>query len=211
MRHSESITKISAALVKFHNKVEQPNKSADNPFFKSKYVPLENVQTVVDKFAPPEGLTYVQETLTSESGNPGVSTTILHESGEYIQFEPLFLPLDKQTAQSAGSAITYARRYTLSAAFGISSDDDDDGNKASGNDKAKAKSAPKAKAANIHQIKEAKDLLLKYAEQTGNTDKDGLDKLDRWALGGMNATSYDKATEESILTLISTLKQKTKK
>uniref|UniRef100_UPI00352BB8E8 ERF family protein n=1 Tax=Aerococcus urinaeequi TaxID=51665 RepID=UPI00352BB8E8 len=185
MKHSESITKISAALVKFHEKVEQPNKSADNPFFKSKYVPLENVQTAIDTFAPPLGLTYVQETLSSENGNPGVRTMILHESGEYLQFEPLFLPLDKNTAQAAGSAITYARRYTLSAAFGISSDDDDDGNKASGNDKSKSKSAPKAKVANIHQIKEAKDLLLAYAEKTGNTDKEGLTKLEHWALGGM--------------------------
>lgn len=209
MKHSESIKNISAALVKFHNKVEQPNKSADNPFFKSKYVPLENVQTVVDKFAPPEGLTYVQETLTSESGNPGVRTMIIHESGEYLQFEPLFLPLEKNTAQAAGSAITYARRYTLSAAFGISSDDDDDGNKASGNDKTKSNSKPKLASAT--QIKQAKGLLTEYAEKTGNTDKEGLTKLEHWALGGMKAESYEKATEENITALIEKLKSMTKK
>lgn len=51
----------------------------------------------------------------------------MHESGEWIEPEPLVLKAEKATAQGAGAAITYGRRYALSAVLGISSEDDDDG------------------------------------------------------------------------------------
>jgi hypothetical protein len=53
---------------------------------------------------------------------------LLHSSGEWIMQEGIVLKMDKQTAQGAGSAITYGRRYMLSAMLGIASEDDDDGN-----------------------------------------------------------------------------------
>src|SRR5690606_332377 len=55
-------------------------------------------------------------------------TMLIHESGEWIEFDPLVLKAEKMTPQGAGSAITYGRRYALSAVLGISSEDDDDGN-----------------------------------------------------------------------------------
>jgi hypothetical protein len=66
-----------------------------------------------------EGLSVVQ------SVNDGMlSTTIFHASGESISSTvPLFIP--KQDMQGVGSAITYARRYGLAAACGISQTDDD--------------------------------------------------------------------------------------
>lgn len=135
MLTSESIKEISIALNNFQNVVEQPAKSANNPFFKSKYVPLENVMTTIKKHAVPVGLSYFQSTLTNDKGEIGVQTRIMHTSGEFIETEPLYLPNEKKNAQSAGSAITYARRYQLSAAFGIASDEDDDGNGAVNTDK----------------------------------------------------------------------------
>ena len=129
MKRSETQSEILKALANFHKNIIQPKKDANNPFFKSKYVPLENVTDVIDKVAPEYGLAYVQEALTNaDKGMVGVTTLLTHQSGEWIEFEPLFLKADKQTAQGYGSAITYARRYALSSAFGIASETDDDGN-----------------------------------------------------------------------------------
>ena len=129
MKRSETQSEILKALAQFHKNIIQPKKDANNPFFKSKYVPLENVTEVIDKVAPEYGLAYAQEALTNaDKGIVGVTTLLTHESGEWIEFEPLFLKADKQTAQGYGSAITYARRYALSSAFGIASETDDDGN-----------------------------------------------------------------------------------
>jgi ERF superfamily len=68
-----------------------------------------------------------------------VTTMLIHESGEFLESEPLILPAHQArrgggkefNAQGAGSAITYARRYSLSAMLGIASESDDDGNGAS--------------------------------------------------------------------------------
>lgn len=129
MKRSETQSEILKSLANFHKNIIQPKKDANNPFFKSKYVPLENVTDVIDKVAPEYGLAYAQEALTNaDKGMVGVTTLLTHESGEWIEFEPLFLKADKQTAQGYGSAITYARRYALSSAFGIASETDDDGN-----------------------------------------------------------------------------------
>ena len=133
MKKSESITELKKALVKFHEGIKQPFKDKANPFFKSKYVPLENIAEVIDEIGPPVGLTYAQEAYTAESGQTAVRTRMVHESGEFMETEPLILNADKNNAQGQGSVITYARRYQLASLFGITSDEDDDGNKASEN------------------------------------------------------------------------------
>ena len=135
MNKSESIVKISKALVEFQKEVEQPFKNADNPFFKSKYVPLESVVDAITDIAPNHGLSFTQWALNDESGRVGVATLLLHESGEFIEYDPVFMTAEKNTPQGAGSLITYLKRYTLSAIFGITSDQDDDGNQSSGNGK----------------------------------------------------------------------------
>ena len=133
MRKSESIGELSKALAKFQQEVKQPLKDKDNPFFRSKYVPLENVVEAITNTAPKHGLSFTQWALNDDSGRVGVATLLLHESGEYIEFDPVFMNADKNTAQGAGSLMTYLKRYSLSAVFGITSDEDDDGNSASQN------------------------------------------------------------------------------
>lgn len=177
MKTSETIKEISIALNEFQKEVEQPSKSADNPFFKSKYVPLENVISTIKKYAIPKGLSYFQDTLTKDNGEIGVQTRIMHVSGEFIETEPLYLPNDKKNAQGAGSSITYARRYQLSAAFGIASDEDDDGNGASntGNPVSKAKTSSyndQKKPANdfFKTKKEVEGRIKELAAKTGKTE-----------------------------------------
>lgn len=142
MKKSESIVEISKALVNFRKEVKQPLKDADNPFFKSKYVPLESVVESIDAVAPKHGLSYTQWALNDENGRVGVATMLLHESGEFIEYDPVFMTAEKNTPQGAGSLISYLKRYSLSAVFGITSDQDDDGNASSGNDEKKPKQDP---------------------------------------------------------------------
>lgn len=132
MNKSESIANLAAALAKFQGEVQNPKNTADNPFFKSKYAPLNDVLNLVRPLLTQHGLSLLQSP-SGDGSNIVVSTILMHESGEWIEPEPLILKADKATAQGAGSAITYARRYAVSAILGISSEDDDDGNHASDN------------------------------------------------------------------------------
>lgn len=133
IRTSETIINLSKALVETQKELKQPLKDAKNPFFKSEYVPLENVAEAITQTATKYGLAFSQYATTTESGNVSVGTIVFHESGEYIEYPPLILKPENTKPQSIGSAITYAKRYALSAIFGITSDKDDDGNKANGN------------------------------------------------------------------------------
>lgn len=136
MECSDNLDKLFEALATFRSQVQQPIKSADNPFFKSKYVDLDGVVKSVDEGLKNTGLSFVQEPV-SNAGDKSISvyTIITHKSGQYMKLGPLTLPTDKQNPQGFGSAETYARRYSLSAAFGITSDVDDDGNAASNSQK----------------------------------------------------------------------------
>lgn len=134
IRTSETIINLSKALVETQKELKQPLKDAKNPFFKSEYVPLENVAEAITESATKHGLAFSQYATTTETGNVSVGTIVFHESGEFIEFPPLILKPENTKPQSIGSAITYAKRYSLSAVFGITSDKDDDGNKTNGND-----------------------------------------------------------------------------
>ena len=131
METSETKAELFKAFANFKKKLKQPLKDANNPFFKSKYVPLENVVQVVDEAMTDTGLSYTQGIADLEEGYLRVDTIVLHESGEYMVIKGSKVKPVKNDPQSAGSAITYARRYSLSTAFGIASDPDDDGNGAS--------------------------------------------------------------------------------
>lgn len=130
MQKSESIKNIAKALAAFQADVKNPANTETNPFFKSKYAPLNDILNLVRPLLSKHGLSVLQSP-SGDGQNVTVTTLITHESGEWIESDPLTLKADKATAQGAGSAITYARRYALSAMLGISSEDDDDGNIAS--------------------------------------------------------------------------------
>ncbi|PGS69052.1 ERF family protein [Bacillus cereus] len=135
MRMSDSIKEIAAAFAKFQAEVNNPKNTAKNPQFGSKYAPLDVVINEIKSKLASQGLSFLQST-GSEGENVVIKTLITHESGEWIESEPLILPAyqvgkggsKNYTAQGCGSAITYGRRYSLTAMLGISSEDDDDGN-----------------------------------------------------------------------------------
>lgn len=127
---SESISKIAAALVAFSGDVKAISHDATNPHFKSDYTSLDHMIEETKPLLHKHGLTVMQF-----PGGDGekitVQTMILHTSGEWIKTEPLTLRPVKNDPQGAGSAITYARRYSYASALSLALGDDDDGNAAS--------------------------------------------------------------------------------
>jgi hypothetical protein len=121
---------ISQALLKAQTKFPLVKKSDNNPFFKSKYAGLPTVLEAVLPILNENGLVLSQSPIT-DGDKIGVKTTIIHaESGETIEGE-FTMQLSKNDPQGAGSAITYARRYSLISILGLNVDEDDDGNLAS--------------------------------------------------------------------------------
>jgi hypothetical protein len=148
MERSESISKISAALVLAQAEMGGALKANTNPHFKSKYADLESVMDAIKPAIAKHDLAFVQVGHDAESA-AGIETIILHNSGEWISAGKTFVPVSKSDAQGYGSALTYARRYSLMAAFGVAPEDDD-GN-AAANAKPEPKSAIKPAFAVAHQ------------------------------------------------------------
>lgn len=141
MEHSESIKNLAKALAKFQGEVRDPAKNEKNPFFKSKYVPLDALIEAVRPTLSANGLSIIQ--MPSGDGKTiSLKTIILHESGEWIESDLFSLVIAKADAQGAGSGVTYARRYQLGAVLNIGWTDDDDGNSISGHE-VKSTPAPK--------------------------------------------------------------------
>ena len=130
MNKSESIAGLAAALASAQGSMKGAIKDSANPFFKSKYADLASVVEAIRAAFSANGLSYIQTLEPSDKDEVRVETTLLHSSGEWISCGILSLPVSKVDAQGYGSALTYARRYSLSAAVGVAPEDDD-GNAAS--------------------------------------------------------------------------------
>jgi len=128
MKTSESITKISPALVNAQKDFLSAKKSSDNPFFKSKYADLQSVISAIKESLNENGIAFIQSPTESEGDVLKLTTRLLHESGEWIE-DTAVCPLVKRDPQAFGSALSYLRRYSLSAMCGIYQADDD-GNEA---------------------------------------------------------------------------------
>lgn len=121
--------KIASALVKAQKAFGPALKTHTNPAFKSKYADLGAcVEAVIDALNG-AGIALIQKQHPNEGGVT-VETIFVHESGEMLSTGMLSVPAVKQDPQGYGSALTYARRYSLMAACGIAPEDDD-GNAAS--------------------------------------------------------------------------------
>ena len=121
--------KIAAAFVKAQKQFGPALKSSTNPHFKSRYADLSAcIEAVVDALNN-NGIGLVQRCYDAGTGVM-IETVFVHESGEVLECGILQVPASKQDPQGYGSALTYARRYSLMAACGIAPEDDD-GNSAS--------------------------------------------------------------------------------
>ncbi len=126
---SDQIDLLAAALVKAQAAMKPAVLNKKNPFYGSRYADLASVIEAFRKPLTDNGLSFTQ---TTHYGAPDVGlylvTTLLHTSGQWLRAE---YPLPANaTPQQMGSALTYARRYSLSAITGTAADEDDDGDKA---------------------------------------------------------------------------------
>lgn len=132
MKTSETIGKISDALAKAQAVLTNPAKDAENPHFRSRYASLDTGLNIVRKALSANNIAFTQGTRLD--GELLILETLLsHSSGEWMQSEyPVARFPVKQ--QDLGSAMTYAKRYSLFGLVGIAGEDDDDGNAANTRD-----------------------------------------------------------------------------
>jgi hypothetical protein len=115
---------LATALVKAQKAFGPALKTSTNPHFKSRYADLAAcVEAVIDALND-NGIALIQKNYDCTNGVM-IETMFVHESGEMLECGILHVPANKQDAQGYGSALTYARRYSLMAACGIAPEDDD--------------------------------------------------------------------------------------
>ena len=129
---SPEIGEIAGALAAAQAELPAAIKGSVNPHLRNKYADINAVYTAIRDVLPKHGLAVVQTMLPTDGSKAHVRTMLAHKSGQWIAGECV-MPLDKQGgAQGMGSAITYARRYSLSAIVGVVTEEDDDANAAQG-------------------------------------------------------------------------------
>ena len=120
----------------------------------------------------------------------------MHESGEWIEYDPIKMKPVKNDPQSIGSAITYAKRYALSAIFGITSDQDDDGNEAT-----QAKKQPAKQQAQASDPRIDKKLAQGYQQEIiaigeAKGKQDG--SIARWFLQHLNVAEFSQIKQSQV-------------
>lgn len=197
---------IASALVRAQRGFAPALKTSTNPHFRSKYVDLAGcIEAVVDALNA-AGIALIQRT-SEDSTGVTVETVFVHESGEMLECGKLHVPASKQDPQGYGSALTYARRYSLMAAAGIAPEDDD-GNAASKTPAPKM-SATKTDlvppnrmavvadvAAAIDERMSANDLIGAFEEYLGITDVE--EKTALWGMLDSKTRSAIKKHAESL-------------
>jgi ERF superfamily/Exodeoxyribonuclease X-like C-terminal len=125
------VSELAKALVAFHKEAPHIAMDSENPHFRSRFASLAGIMETVRPVLAKHGLAVVQEPCALESGMPALRTTLMHISGESTS-SVMPLAVEKPGPQAQGSALTYARRYSLLAVLGLVADPDDDGNASEG-------------------------------------------------------------------------------
>jgi hypothetical protein len=171
MKTSEQIDLLADATSKAQGAMGAALKASLNPHYKSKYADFTAVWDACRKPLADNGLTVWQDLLNPDSVNGmSVITRIVHKSGQWVEFGPLVVPLSKHDAHGVGSASSYAKRYALAAAIGVTTEDDD-GNAAvqpAANGKDKAPTITESQAVDlkalIEDVGETEDRFLRWAK-----------------------------------------------
>lgn len=185
MNKSESIVKLSTALLKAQKTMGGATKDAKNPFFKSTYADYGSVLEVVKGPLNENGILVLQPHV-NDPGQPYVETILIHaESGEFLSSCTPVVCAKANDPQAMGSAITYARRYGLQSLLSIPSEDDD-GNAGSG----KTGVSAMTKAATVTPISAPSPEYKqgKAAEAEPGPSKSSFRKLGAAALPAATAT-----------------------
>jgi hypothetical protein len=115
---------LAAALAKAQSAFEAATKGKQNPAFKSRYADLQSVVDAVRPALNAAGIWLMQDTAEAD-GAVVIETVFVHSSGAQLRAGRLTMPVIKRDPQGYGSALTYARRYSMMTACGIAPEDDD--------------------------------------------------------------------------------------
>uniref|UniRef100_A0AAU8BUE1 Recombinase n=1 Tax=Salmonella phage PMBT35 TaxID=3137287 RepID=A0AAU8BUE1_9VIRU len=125
MKMSEKFDEVLPALHKARSSFVKVKKDRQNSHLKNKYATLDSVLDAITPALTDNKLMVMQDMQETETANRiKVETTVMHISGQWVKYYAE-LPIVKNDPQGVGSAFTYARRYALAAAFGLSQADDD--------------------------------------------------------------------------------------
>jgi hypothetical protein len=193
MAQSEVINELASALSKAQGEMQAAIKDKVNPFYKSSYADLGSVWDAARPVLSKHGLCVMQTTEINADGKIVMVTTLAHTSGQWMKS---FLPLNpaKPDSQGIGAAITYLRRYSLSALVGVVCDDDDDGETSAGRGKAQDKQQPPAQN-NQYQEKSApierlgKTEIIALTTLIKNLDEESNKSFLDWIKKNFNANS----------------------
>jgi hypothetical protein len=122
---SDDIKELAGAMLKVQAEIEPAVKDAENPFAKSKYATLNSVVAASRAALLKHGLWLVQYQTPVEPGHLGLMTKLVHGASGQWQGSLMVMPLAKADPQGYGSALTYARRYSMAALIGLVVEDDD--------------------------------------------------------------------------------------
>jgi len=126
MNKSDSIIALSKALVIAQSEFKSVTMNSVNPFFKSKYADLGAVIESCKPVLKAHGLA-VSQLVEGENSQVGITTILVHESGEFISSTVTIPVAGANVAQEAGKTVTYLRRYALASILGLYADEDNDG------------------------------------------------------------------------------------
>lgn len=189
MTTSESIVNLAVALSKAQGEMPKLVADTKNDYYNSYYIQLGDIIKEIRPVLAKYGLAVVQE-VASEGNTLVLTTRVLHESGEWIEsvfrmpvtiqkskkkkdekepFEPVVERKDPNP-QEWGIAITYARRYTLSAILCLSSEMDDDANQISVDENTPKKQVSVAPP--VNRSHELKQRLAKVMQSKEITDEE---------------------------------------
>jgi len=191
MSQSENIHELAAALSKAQGEMQAAIKDKINPFFKSSYADLGSVWDAARPVLSKYGLCVMQTTeMTPDISRIIMVTTLAHTSGQWMKS---YLPLNpsKNDSQGIGAALTYLRRYSLSAIVGVVCDDDDDGETAAGRGKQQNQPpAPKPQVqAQTAPEKIGNTEIIALTTLINSLDKESNDSFFDWIKKSYNATT----------------------
>lgn len=196
---SSEIGELAAALAAAQGELEPATKNAQNPMLRNKYADLASCYEACRKVLPQKGLAVSQICMPCDKGMVRVKTVLMHTSGQWISSECTLEAVGNKGvngAQAAGSAITYARRYGLSAIVGLVADEDDDGCNAGPNQKERVQQTrQQAKANNPDPMTKAQhSAVMAYLTRRHGNDRQGyIDELS--AFFGRTITSSAELTK----------------
>lgn len=216
MNQSENINDLAAALSKAQGEMQAAIKDKINPFFKSSYADLGSVWDAARPVLSKYGLCVMQTTEMSTmlSGPLQIMmvTTLAHTSGQWVKS---YLPLNpsKNDSQGIGAALTYLRRYSLSAIVGVVCDDDDDGETAVGRGKTqstKSSTPPQQQEKTEHVERIGKTEIIALTNLTSNLDEVSNKSFLGWIKKEFNAESINDLPKNGFERCLGTLNAKLK-